>query len=117
MALQFVQRGDLVRVLRTAEGGRRERQVLGSISRSGFVFRPAAGTPMTEAEAAEVEGYCVYRQLREGIRQKLAAHEFEDTVRDVLAYFATVEDPTERQLLRRQIEAAARQLRVALRPA
>lgn len=54
--------------------------------------------------------------MRDDIRQKLAAHDFEDTVQDVLAYFATVEDPTERDLLRQQISSAVQMLERALRP-
>lgn len=120
MPLQFVSRRDMVAVYRQvprADRPKPELTLLGSFSRHDFLFRPSPQVTMTEDEAAEAEGYRVYLQLRDGIRQKLAAHQLEETVQDVLAYFAAVDDPTERSLLREQMAAAQRMLQRALRPA
>ncbi len=120
MPLQFVSRRDAVVVYRVgpvAGADRPRRQLLGSFSRHDFQFHPAEHVTMTEAEREEVEGRRLYLQLRDGIRQKLAAHELEDTVSDVLAYFASVTDEAEREILRHEMTEAARRLRQAVRAA
>lgn len=120
MPLQFVSRRDAVAIYRVGSdaGAEQPRRVLlGSFSRHDFQLKPAANVTMSEAEREEVESRRLYLQLRDAIRQKLAAHELEDTVSDVLAYFATVTDEAEREILRREIAQAARRLRQAVRPA
>lgn len=118
MPLQFVSRRDAVAIYRVGAGTDRPRRVpLGSFSRHDFELRPAPGAILTEAEREEVESRRIYLQLRDGIRQKLAAHELEDTVGDVLAYFASVTDEGERDILRREMTQAARRLRQAARSA
>jgi hypothetical protein len=120
MPLKFVTRRDAVAVYRPvprANKPKPELVLLGSFSRHDFLFRPSPKVTMTEDETAEAEGYRVYLQLRDEIRQKLAAHQIEETMQDVLAYFAAVDDPTERSLLRQQMSSALRMLQRALRPA
>lgn len=120
MPLQFVSRRDAVTIYRVeaATGAERSpRVLLGSVSRHDFQLRPSAKVTMTEAEREEVESRRLYLQLRDGIRQKLAAHEIEDTVSDVLAYFTSVTDEAERDILRRAMTEAARRLQCAARAA
>lgn len=120
MPLQFVSRRDAVVIYREEQGPKSERprrQLLGSVSRHDFQLRPAKSVTMTEAEQEEVESRRLYLQLRHGVRQKLAAHELEDTINDVLAYFASVTDEAEREILRQHMALAAHRLRHAARTA
>lgn len=120
MPLQFVSRRDAVLVYRmgpSAGAERPRRQLIGSFSRHDFQFQPTDGVTVTEAEREELDSRHLYLQLRDGIRRKLAAHELEDTISDVLAHFASVTDEAEREILRHEITQAARRLRQAVRAA
>lgn len=97
------------------EAGKATNKVLGTVPKSTLELREAVARNLTAEERGAFDAFVARYRNTQGLKQRLAAHEFPDTVAAVVEYYDQLADGEEKDAIRGHIAEALTYLRRATR--